>query len=380
MAGTLILKRPVVAVTGSAGKSTTKEMIASVLSTRWKIFKGKDNLNFWTHTKNYAKQINASHKALVLEYGMSGAGQIRKHCEIIRPNITAITNIGTAHLGSFGGDVSKLILAKSEIVRNMDPKGTFIRNYDDLNSKKINTGRFRGKTITFGLKEGANIRGKNVRYGRGGMLFEVKLNGKDETFFIPIYGRHHVYNALIAIAVGRHLGISTAGIKQGLRSFMRMQRRLSIRRLNRSITLIDDSYSSNPNAAIAAVDVLRSLGTGKKIAVLGSMLALGKYTLRGHREVGRYIAQHKGVDWLFTYGQFAKNIGSAAVANGFNNKRVQHFSSRAALHQALMRQLGSGSTVLVKGSHGVAMKETVEYLTKKIGRVPLKATKSFKKK
>lgn len=379
MARTLILKRPVVAVTGSAGKSTTKEMIAAVLTTTWKIFKSTDNLNFWTHTKKYAKQIAPSHKAVVLEYGMSGPGQIRKHCEIIRPNITAITNIGTAHLGSFGGVVSKLILAKSEIVRNMDSKGIFIRNYDDPNSKKISTGRFRGKTITFGLKEGANIRGKNVRYGRGGMLFEVKLDGRDETFFIPIYGRHHVYNALIAITVGRQLGIPLAGIKQGLRSFMRMQRRLSIHRLNRQIILIDDSFSSNPNAAIAAIDVLRSIGKGKKILVLGSMLALGKYTIRGHQEVGRYIAQTKGVDWLFTYGRFAKNIGTAAIAGGFNGKRVIHFTNRVVLHRALHNQLTTGSIVLIKGSHGAAMKETVEHLAKKIGRAQPKTMKSVQK-
>lgn len=376
MAKTLILKRPVIAVTGSAGKSTTKEMIASVLSTRWKIFKSKDNLNFWTHTQQYAKQINSSHKAVVLEYGMSGAGQIRRHCQIIQPNITAITNIGTAHLGSFGGDVSKLILAKSEIVRNMHPTGTFIRNYDDPNSEKISTSRFHGKTITFGFKEGADIRATNIRYGRGGMLFDVQVNGTDETFFIPIYGQHHVYNALIAIAVGHHLGFSTTNIKQGLRTFYRMQRRLTVRRLKRHITLIDDSCSSNPNAAIAALDVLRSLAKRKKIAVLGSMLALGQYTVRGHKEVGRYIASHKGVDWLFTYGKYANHIGSAAVRSGFPKNRVRHFTSRSALHAALLQQMTSGSSVLVKGSHGVAMKDTVEYLTKRIGRTSAKPAAS----
>lgn len=380
MAGTLILKRPVVAVTGSAGKSTTKEMIAAILSSRWKTFKTQDNLNFWTHTQQYAKQIKPAHKAVVLEYGISGPGQLRRHCQLIRPNVSVITNIGTAHIGSFGGDVQKLGFAKSEIVRYMDPHGTFIRNYDDANSKYIKTGRFKGKTITFGLQAGAAIHGKNIRYSAGGMQFDVRLDATDETFFIPIYGRQHVCNALAAIAVGRHLGFSTAAIRRGLRNFVRLQRRLVVRRLNRHILLIDDSFSSNPNAAIASIDVLKSLGKGSRIAVLGSMLALGQYTVRGHKEVGRHLAKHKGVDWLFTYGQYAKRIGEAAVAGGFARQHVRHFTSRKALHAALLKHVTSGSTVLVKGSHGVGMKETVEYLTRYVGRAASIKRPSARKK
>ncbi|WP_083486514.1 UDP-N-acetylmuramoyl-tripeptide--D-alanyl-D-alanine ligase [Alicyclobacillus ferrooxydans] len=366
MAETLRLKRPVIAITGSAGKSTTKEMIAAILSTRWRIFKSADNWNFYTHTQKYRRQIGPNHRAVVLEYGMSGAGHIRKHCKIIQPNYGVITNIGTAHIGAFGGDVKKLARAKSELIRYMKPTGTIVINRDDPNTKLMDKGNFHGRTITFGIHNEAVYRGSNVRYAAGGMAFDLKTGGGKQTFYIPISGRHHVYNALAAIAVARTLGFRYDEIRMGLRRFRRMARRMTIRRFSRSITVIDDSFSSNPNAAIAAIDTLSQVGKGSKIAVLGSMLALGKYAVRGHQEVGRHIAK-KGIAHLFTIGRFTPAIGNAAIRAGFPKSRVHHFTDRSALHRKLVQTIGPNTTILVKGSHAAGMTLTADFLTRRLG-------------
>ncbi|MCL6443738.1 MAG: UDP-N-acetylmuramoyl-tripeptide--D-alanyl-D-alanine ligase [Alicyclobacillus sp.] len=363
----LILRRPVIAVTGSAGKSTAKEMLASILGTRWKILKSVGNMNFYNHTMRYRRMVTPAHKALVLEYGMSGAGHIRRHCQIIRPNMAIITNIGTAHLGAFGGSVKRLAAAKSELIQHMDKTGTLVTNADDANSKLLNRQGFTGKQLTVGMKQPADYRATNVRYTTGGMVFRVLLHGQEESFFIPIYGVHQVYNALNAIAIADQLGFSPANMRLGLRRYHRMSRRLTVHRLGYGIHVIDDSYSANPNAAKAAIDVLTNIGKGRTIAVFASMLALGPYSVRGHREVGKYVAKH-GVYRLYTYGALAKHIEAAAVQAGMRADRVHHFTSRTALHRHLWKHLERNCTVLVKGSHAMDMKETVEWLRRKLGK------------
>lgn len=360
-----INSRPVIAITGSAGKSTTKEMIAAILSRKWRIFKSPGNLNFYTHTMKYAKQVRSGHyRAVVLEYGMSFTGHIRKHCSILRPDISVVTNIGTAHLGNFGGDVKKLIRAKSELIRFMNPRGLAVYNLDDANSRQMPKGKFAGKLVTVGIERKADYRAQNVRFGNGGMHFAVAMDGKLEPLFIPIYGRHQVYNALSAIAVARKLGFGAEDIRRGLRSFKRMQSRLIVHRPNEKLTVIDDSFSANPNAVKAAIDVLHYLGQrrqAKTIAVLGTMLALGAYATRGHQDVGRYVAKRK-IDVLYTYGNFTKWIGTAAVTAGFPSDNWHHFATRKALHEALAKKVNQSAVVLIKGSHGAHMGETVQFI------------------
>lgn len=377
MANPLRLNKPVIAITGSAGKSTTKEMVASILSTRWQILKSIDNLNFYNHTQQYRAKVRPKHRALVLEYGMSGAGHIKRHCQIIEPNYSIITNIGSAHLGAFGGDVRKLARAKSEIIRWMKPTGTVILNNDDANTKLIQTGRFRGRRITVGIQNKAQYRAQNVLYSSGGMTFDVKLHGKLEHFRIPIMGRHHVYNALCAIAVTDVLGFGAQKMRTGLLRYRRMRRRTTIYRLRRNIFLIDDSYSSNPDAAKAAIDTLMQVGRGKKVAVLGSMQALGKYTAAGHSAVGRYVAKRK-VAQLYTYGALAKRIGTTAVKAGYPKNRVVHFVDQAALHRRLFKDLQNNTTVLVKASHGLRLMDTADLLRRRLAAKG--ATKSLTKR
>lgn len=357
----MTMRRPLIAITGSAGKTTTKEMLAAILQTRWRILKSVQNMNFVNHTMAYKRKIAPYHQAIVLEYGLSGPGHIRRHCQVLKPNMGIITNIGTAHIGSFGGDVRKLAAAKSELIQNMDQTGTLVLNRDDENSKWLLTGGFRGKIIYVGINKAADYQASGIQYALHGMRFKVKLNGQIHDFYIPTYGVHHVYNALSAIAVAHRLGFTPSEIRLGLRNYVRLIRRLQIHRIGQGIRIVDDSYSANPQAVKAALDVLSHIGNGTNIAVLGSMLGMGVYSTKAHRTVGRYVAGKK-VHQLYTFGEPAQQIGVAARGAGFPAQNVFHFVNRDALNRQLKRNLKPGTTVLIKGSHAMKMKETVDYL------------------
>ncbi|WP_126427024.1 UDP-N-acetylmuramoyl-tripeptide--D-alanyl-D-alanine ligase [Brevibacillus marinus] len=366
MPRTLATGRPIIAVTGSAGKTTTKEMIAAILSVRQKVFKTPRNKNYWTNTRKFKQQINTSHRAVVLEYGMTRAGQIKKHCQILQPNIGVITNVGTAHIGSFDGKLRGLARAKSELIQYMKPRGTLFLNADDANSKLLLTQRFQGRIFKVGIQNSAHFKAINIRDTINGVTFEVKLRGKVHTFRLPVPGRHNVYNALFAIGVADHLGYPVSAMQRGLQNFARPARRLSLYRGRDGILIIDDSFSANPNAVRAAIDVLRK-NKGPKIAVLGNMLEMGKYRVRGHKSVGRYIAQKK-LDYLFTLGKSAALIGKGAVEAGFPANRVISCQTREALHRQLIRKIQPNSSILVKGSHKVKMDVTAAFLRRRYAK------------
>ncbi|MGE5417815.1 MAG: UDP-N-acetylmuramoyl-tripeptide--D-alanyl-D-alanine ligase [Acidobacteriota bacterium] len=358
---TLLLEVPVIAVTGSSGKSTTKEMIAAILQNRCEIFKTPGNRNYWTATEKFAKWIRPSHQAVVLEYGIAGFGHLKRSCQIIRPNIGVITMVGTAHLGNFRGDVKRLALAKSELIQNMSQSGKLYINADDDNSKLLQTSGFKGKIIRIGIDQTADYQAFDVKYADQGMTFKVKLDGRTCSFFIPIYGRHNVYNALFAIAVTHALGYEPSDMQKGLANYTRLVGRLTFIELARNVTLIDDSYSANPNSVKAALDVLATVSKGSNIAVLSDMTCLGRYTSIGHNEVGRYIAE-KRIDHLYTIGERAEKIGESAVKSGFDPQKVIHNFTKDELIHKLVETVKSNATVLVKGSHSTGMKEIVDAL------------------
>lgn len=362
---TLILQRPVIAVTGSAGKTTTKEMIASILQRRWNIFKTKGNWNSYPFTAKYVKQIKAIHQAVVLEYGMTNKGDIQKHCQYIRPNIGVITNVGTAHIGNFNGSIKGVASAKSELIKHMKQAGTLILNADDFNSKYLQKQGFTGKIITVGINKKADYQAHRIQYKEDGMSFQVQLNGKKQTFLVPVYGKHNVYNALIAIAVAHQLKFTAAQMKAGFQSYEKLERRLRVYRLKSEIRVIDDTFSANPHATKAAINVLARIGKKNKIAVLGSMMQMGSYSRKAHRSVGRYAAK-KNIHYLFTLGKEAKQIKLGAIETGFPAAQAVHFVSREKLHPLLLKKIKPGSTILVKGSHDMQMNKTVEFLRKSL--------------
>ncbi|MBY0148960.1 UDP-N-acetylmuramoyl-tripeptide--D-alanyl-D-alanine ligase [Neobacillus niacini] len=359
-------QRPTIAVTGSAGKTTTKSMIASILRQKWFIYESKDVNNAFINTEKNAKRIRKSHQAVVVEFGMAYYGHIVKHCSFITPNIGVITNIGTAHIGNFKGDITKLASAKSELIQHMDQNGVLLINSDDVNSKHLPTHTFPGTIIKIGINTPGHYRAENVEYSEEGMNFTVNLRGRSIPFYIPIFGVHNVYNALFAIAVADRLGFSHEEISTGLKEYKKPRMRMVTRKLNGDITLIDDSFSANLNAMKAAIDVLVNVGgEGTKVAVLGDMKGLGVITKKAHLEVGSYGAMKK-VDILYTIGKYSQLASQAALDQGIPLENVIHFEDKETLYQNLSN-LSPGTTILVKGSRTARMEDVVNYLINQYG-------------
>jgi UDP-N-acetylmuramoyl-tripeptide--D-alanyl-D-alanine ligase len=355
--------RPTIAVTGSAGKTTAKVMIAAILRTKWVVFETKDYWNTTEHTQKHKDMILPIHRAAVLEYGMAYPGVIRKHCQIIQPNFAVITNIGMAHVGNFDGDIKGVAKAKSEIIHGMKQDGHLFLNKDDQNSNLLETKTFKGKIVTVGIDCEADYQAIRVDYVEKGMEFTINLHGKDCRFFIPVFGKHNVYNALFAIAIADLLGFSSREMCKGLEQIKITSRRLVMNHLKDGITVIDDTVHAHPAAMKAALEVLSSVGKNRNIVVFGRMPELGEQMITAHREIGTFIAAQK-VDWLFTYGNNADEYGIGAEEAGFPSNRIVHYPNytREEFHKELIKHIEPGTTILIKGASRLNMFDTVKYL------------------
>lgn len=358
----LLVNIPTIAITGSSGKTTTREFIAPILKTKWKILKTQDNKNLPLHTRQTINRFNPSHQAILLELGMGKKGAAEKHCNIIRPNISIITNIGTAHFGNLGNSIKSTAKYKSALITHMKPKGLLLINKDDKNSELLIIKNFKGKLITVGIHSKADYRASNIKYLDNGMSFEVRLDKNKETFFIPTFGFHNVLNALFAIAISYHLKFTPSEIRLGLKNFKTPIKRLNIYDLCNNSLLIDDTVNANPQSVKAAIDVLSKKGNNKrKIVAMGSMLELGDYSIEGHIEVGRYLAKNN-VDNIYTYGEDAVWIQKGAVEAGYSQEKTQHFNTRKELHNALKNSIKPECIILVKGSSSTGMDKTAKYI------------------
>lgn len=358
----MILDIPVIGITGSSGKTTTREFIVSILEQKWNVLKNTGNKNLPSNTQQIAESYNPSVDAIVLELGMGKQGAGEKHCSHIQPNISIITNIGTAHYGNLGNSIESTACFKSALIKHMKQDGLLFLNKDDENSKLLDTSTFMGRIITIGITQQADYRAYDYKYVNNGMEFSITLNDNKETFFIPTFGIHNIHDALFAVAVSHQLGYTASEIKEGLANYQIPIKRLNVMELcNRSL-LIDDTVNANPQSMKATIDVQAELGKGKKkIAVLGSMLELGDYTETGHKEVGAYLAG-KQIDIIFTYGQGAKWINQGAIAEGYNPERVKHFKDRQELHRELKLCMEDDTVILIKGSSAMNMDKTVQYI------------------
>lgn len=358
--------KPTIAITGSSGKTTTKEMLASILKTRWRILKTSGNSNLVKHTRQLAAARKPYHRALIAELGIAGYRQVKMHCRYIKPNIGIITNIGTAHIGNFGGKIEALARTKGELIDCLTAGGLLIINGDDTNSRLLYPDRYKGTIIRVGLNHESDCFAYNICEESRGLHFSVDIKGKEEQFFVPAVGRHNIYNALCAVVVADYLGFNPNHIRKGLNRYRKPRSRLIVHVLKHKIRVIDDSYSSNPSAAKAAIDVLDSLPGKKKIAVLGSMLEMGKCSVSGHEEVGKYLAGKK-VDILITYGKPARHIRNGAISSGFPAANIIHVLSEKALRKRLIHTIEPHSTILLKASHKLRLDSIVRYLVKYYG-------------
>jgi len=350
-----------VGVTGSTGKTTTKDMIASVLGVRRRTLKNEGNFNNEIGLPLTLLELDDSYEAGVVEMAMRGPGEIHTLCEIARPKGAVITNINETHLELLG-TVSNIAAAKGEILECIPSEGFALLNAEspfiDREAK-----RCRGKVVYYGIDQPAEIRGENIRSEGTGSRFDAVIDDQTHNFYLPVPGRHNVMNALAAIGVGLEMGITVEDIASGLASVALTGMRLEVIESGK-MKIINDTYNASPASTRAALGVLKDLAGGRRaVAVLGSMLELGARAEGGHREVGETAAT-LGLDYLITVGELAGHIVEGAVDAGFSQNRAFWRQDHDGAMEILTGLLQDGDVVLVKGSRGMEMERVVQQLLK----------------
>ncbi len=345
----------VVSLTGSVGKTTTKEFIWSVLSQGCNTMKTKANYNNEIGLPFTIFSINSKTEKAVVEMGMSNFGEISKLTNCALPNVAIITNIGTSHI-EYLKSREGILKAKCEIFEGLDKNGTVFLNGDDELLITLK-GKLPFKTIFFGIKNNdCDIVATDIK------LYPLKSQFKinDKEFEVNIPGEHNIYNALCAYAVAKLYNMSDDIIKKGLLSYESDGIRQSITEKD-GVKFFNDCYNSSPQSAKSSLDVLKGLDGKRKIAILGDMAELGENSGKYHKEVGEHFADVK-CDILITVGNEAKSIAIGAVENGIDKENVFCFDDNLAVCNKLEEILEKGDCVLIKGSHCMKMHEILEHM------------------
>jgi UDP-N-acetylmuramoyl-tripeptide--D-alanyl-D-alanine ligase len=343
----------VVAITGSAGKTTTKDAIAAVLGARFRVVKNRGNLNNHLGLPISLVELRTAPDVAVMELGMNHAGEIRVLVDIARPDVRVWTNVGDAHIGHFGSREA-IADAKAEILEQATAATLLVCNADDP-LVMARAAAFAGRVVTFGESPRADVRATAVEdRGVAGIAAEVATPVGALHLSIALPGRGHLSNALAATAVGVELGVPLAAIAERLATLAPAEHRGAVLRTPRGVTVLDDSYNSSPAALHRSLDVLAaSRPSGRRIAVLGEMLELGDQSLPLHEACGRAAAA-AGVERLVAVGAAAAaRLASAAVEAGLPAAAVTHVATSAEAADLVAADVVAGDLVLVKGSRGV---------------------------
>jgi UDP-N-acetylmuramoyl-tripeptide--D-alanyl-D-alanine ligase len=348
---------PVVGITGSNGKTTTKEMLACILRQKGPVLRNEGNLNNHIGVPLTLLKLDASHRSAVIEMGMSAAGEIETLTRLVSPDVGVITNIGPAHL-EFLGSTDMVAQAKAELIENMRLDGTAVLNADDPYFDMLK-GKFYGSILSFGIKNKADVKADGVRPAKDAMDFTLRTDGSSVPVRLRAVGTHNVSNALAAAAAALAVGMPMESVKFGLEDFSPVAMRSELRPVEGRLVLAD-YYNANPGSVTAALETLVSLRSGKAaVAVLGDMLELGEAAPEAHRDVGRTAAR-LGVDLLITVGTLAAYIAEGAIDGGMPRERVVEAKSHAAAAALLKERTRRGDTVLIKGSRGMKMEKILE--------------------
>jgi UDP-N-acetylmuramoyl-tripeptide--D-alanyl-D-alanine ligase len=343
----------VVAVTGSAGKTTTKDAIAHLLAVEMKVGKTIGNLNNHVGAPLSILRLPGDSQVAALELGMNHAGEIRALAEIAKPDVGVVTNVSYAHTEFFDG-IEGVAAAKRELIEALPEKGVAVLNADDSRVARFGEAH-PGRTVTFGFSDGAQVRARAVELGADRSRFE--LDGIQ--FDIPLPGRHGVMNALAAIAVAGLYGLPPRRLVQAARSFETGKMR-GERIEKDGITILNDCYNANPEAVRAMVEVLGATPARRRIAVLGEMLELGPSAEPLHREIGSYVAS-RGIEVLIGIRGASAYMVDEAVRAGMSGA-AYFFEDSATAGEFLRRLAREGDAVLFKGSRGVAVEKAMERL------------------
>ena len=350
---------PVVAVTGSAGKTSTRALIATVLEQKYNVLQTEKNFNNEIGLPRTLLQLTKEHGVCVVELGMRGLGQIKELADIAEPTVGVVTNVGKSHIELLGSQ-AQIARAKGELVEALGSDGTAVLNQDDKRVAAM-AGKCKGKVVGFGIINDAPVMAGTIKNSEKGLSFTCRCFDQVIDVHMAVIGTHNVYNALAAVAVGRLLGLSEHQMQKGLAEYKGVPMRQELVNID-NVVFVNDAYNANPASMKEAVDTLVTLTGGRKIAVLGGMLELGDWAEKEHEKIGTYLADKK-VDILIALGDEARFMAKAAKAAGMNEVyTVTTHAEAAAVLRRIMRQ---GDTVLLKGSRGFAMEKILPYIERK---------------
>ena len=348
---------PVIAVTGSVGKTSTKDIIASVVSQKYKTLKTEGNNN-----NNIGLPLTIlklkDHKALVVEMGMNHFGEISLLTSIAKPTLAVITNIGTSHIGNLGSR-ENILKAKLEILEGMKIPRVIINNDNDLLHKWYEENKEKIEIHTYGINNSSDVIAEKIELEEEKSKFVVKTSSEKVNIDVPVGGEHFVYNALCGFMVGKVLGLTSKEIQNGISKFELTKKRMDIRALKNGATLINDSYNASYESMKASLKYLSNRTDLRKIAVLGDMLELGGFSKELHEKVGEEVANNN-IDILICRGEFAKDI----ISKASKNKKTQCIllQNNEEILNKLKEILREGDVILIKASNGMKFYEICQKL------------------
>ena len=353
---------PVVGITGSNGKTTTKEMVWSILAHKASILKNQGNFNNHIGVPLTLLELMPVHEGLVIEMGISNPGELSELCRIGQPTCGAIINVGPTHLETLK-NIENVALAKSEILNFIPSNGFCVLNRDDQ-FFDIFKRKSSARIISFGMSREADIYPEDIAINTARrdhtLSFTLVMPPGKVYINLHVLGIHNIYNALCAAAIATGLGTQIEDIKYGLENFRPVRMRSETEEIG-PFTLINDAYNANPASMVAAINMLTGFKRGRKIAVLGDMLELGESSLRAHREVGLYAAT-MGIDVLIVTGKFAEHTAEGALEGGMEEERVIICNNITSCLEAIKKHIQRGDIILIKGSRKMHMEAIMEGL------------------
>jgi UDP-N-acetylmuramoyl-tripeptide--D-alanyl-D-alanine ligase len=352
--------KPLLAVTGSAGKTTTKEILSHILATRYRVMKSTGNLNNHIGLPLQLLKLEAEHDLAVVEMGMNHAGEIRALGALAQHDLAVVTTVAPVHL-EFFGSLAEIARAKYEIIETLHPGGVAVLNADD--DYVCQFGRdFKGKVVTFGLRRAADVSAQKVKLnGAEGSTFELVAGSVMERVTFPLVGEHNIYNALAAAAAAMERGVTPSQAAVALSSIRPPDKRGQVLNIG-GATIINDCYNSNPRALEAMIDTLASMKAERHILVAGEMLELGETAEALHRESGRHAAEKK-IDLVIGVHGLARAVAEAACGAGTQAWFVE---TPEQAGEWLANNLRPGDAVLLKASRGVKLERALEMLQDKV--------------
>lgn len=349
---------PVIAITGSVGKTSTKDIIASVVSTKYNVLKTEGNFNNHIGVPLTVLRLK-KHDAMVVEMGMNNLGEISLLTDIAKPTIAVITNVGTAHIGNLESR-ENILKAKLEILEGLSKDGTLIINNDNDMLHMWNEKNKIYKVLDFGIENNSKLMAKDIAIDSTYSKYKIVEDNKEFNIEVPIASKVFIYNSLSAICVGKLLNIDMNKIIEGIKNFELTKNRMEIKSIN-GITIINDCYNANFDSMKASIESLAKMDGNRKIAILGDMLELGEFSKKLHSDIGEEV-YNNNIDILFIVGEESKNIAESAKKKGMKKNNIFVLNNNEEVINLIAKIKEKGDCILIKASNGMHFKEIVDGL------------------